>query len=314
MHKSDRQSYESLTDAGIGGIVNCTKVIECLYRKEGIKYCQVAINDVVAADLLTYLPGATAFVHTCLNHFGVSVLVHCMAGVSRSTSIVLAYLVEYEGMTLEEAFVHVKKRRPHVQPNNGFWAQLLSYEKQCQQARQQKNANSDDEEVVVSSLVLSQQQQSNDVSTIDKEWAQKSSALYGACRDMELPEEAFIDGCFGQLAQLQHPVTDIERNAILNVALDYIWGRGVLEVEVDWLALVCRALDQQGDTTLVERPDEDDNNAVAASGLFGNRSCDVVAALLKDPDSEFCFTWTGEIYEHQVIRVFTALGVTNLEG
>ncbi|XP_046392359.1 dual specificity protein phosphatase 14-like [Ischnura elegans] len=56
-------------------------------------------------------------------------LVHCVAGVSRSAALCLAYLMKYEGMTLRKAFVHLRSRRPAVRPNTGFFRQLIAYER-----------------------------------------------------------------------------------------------------------------------------------------------------------------------------------------
>ena len=59
---------------------------------------------------------------------GCKTLVHCMAGASRSTSLVLAYLMKYEKINLKNAFISVKKRRETARPNVGFWEQLIKYE------------------------------------------------------------------------------------------------------------------------------------------------------------------------------------------
>ncbi|KAL3671979.1 hypothetical protein V7S43_002644 [Phytophthora oleae] len=40
--------------------------------------------------------------------------VHCKAGRGRSTVVVVAFLIQYRNMTLEEAFKFVKAKRPHV--------------------------------------------------------------------------------------------------------------------------------------------------------------------------------------------------------
>jgi protein-tyrosine phosphatase len=61
---------------------------------------------------------------------GVAALVHCAAGISRSTSIVLAYLMKHEKMALKEAFILVKTQRKGVSPNKGFVKQLLRFEKE----------------------------------------------------------------------------------------------------------------------------------------------------------------------------------------
>ncbi|XP_037796407.1 dual specificity protein phosphatase 18-like [Penaeus monodon] len=61
---------------------------------------------------------------------GGRVLVHCVAGVSRSPALVLAYLVKHCDMSLREAFLHARKARPNIRPNAGFFAQLIEFERE----------------------------------------------------------------------------------------------------------------------------------------------------------------------------------------
>jgi hypothetical protein len=63
-------------------------------------------------------------IHNCLQK-GNRCLVHCFAGVSRSTTIVIAYLMKYKQMRLGEAYDLVKLRREQIYPNDGFWKQLI---------------------------------------------------------------------------------------------------------------------------------------------------------------------------------------------
>ena len=62
-------------------------------------------------------------------HDGV-VLVHCQAGVSRSATIVIAYIMEYSSLSMQKAYDYVKSKRTIVAPNLGFMGQLLELEKQ----------------------------------------------------------------------------------------------------------------------------------------------------------------------------------------
>ena len=55
---------------------------------------------------------------------GGAVLVHCYHGVSRSASIVLAYLMKSRDIDLDEALAIVTQKRPIVCPNDGFLMQL----------------------------------------------------------------------------------------------------------------------------------------------------------------------------------------------
>jgi protein-tyrosine phosphatase len=58
---------------------------------------------------------------------GHNVLVHCHAGVSRSATIVVAYLMRFKGWTAIEALSYVRLRRERAKPNASFWNQLLEY-------------------------------------------------------------------------------------------------------------------------------------------------------------------------------------------
>lgn len=57
------------------------------------------------------------------------ILVHCNAGVSRSASICIAYLIIMHRMSFENAIALVKSKRESIQPNQGFLQQLkrISY-------------------------------------------------------------------------------------------------------------------------------------------------------------------------------------------
>jgi len=61
-----------------------------------------------------------------------SVLVHCFAGVSRSASICIAYMMKKLGWNLEKALWHLKKCRRLINPNVGFIRKLTEYEKYLQ--------------------------------------------------------------------------------------------------------------------------------------------------------------------------------------
>ncbi|NWX92782.1 DUS4 phosphatase, partial [Nothoprocta pentlandii] len=58
------------------------------------------------------------------------VLVHCQAGISRSATICLAYLMMKQRVRLDEAFEFVKQRRSVISPNFSFMGQLLQFEAQ----------------------------------------------------------------------------------------------------------------------------------------------------------------------------------------
>lgn len=56
---------------------------------------------------------------------GENVLVHCAAGISRSTTLVLYYMLKYRGYeTVEEALAMVREARPDAEPNHAFLSVL----------------------------------------------------------------------------------------------------------------------------------------------------------------------------------------------
>lgn len=85
--------------------------------------------DLPETDLQHYvLPVAIEFIEEAHAVKG-CVLVHCNAGVSRSASVVIAYLMQRRDMCFEEAYNLVKSWRPCIQPNAGFMQKLKKFHK-----------------------------------------------------------------------------------------------------------------------------------------------------------------------------------------
>jgi protein-tyrosine phosphatase len=57
------------------------------------------------------------------------VFVHCVAGVSRSATVVIGYLMWKNGWGYQRAFGAVLDCRSWVSPNKGFRAQLQEFER-----------------------------------------------------------------------------------------------------------------------------------------------------------------------------------------
>ncbi|XP_076025517.1 dual specificity protein phosphatase 19-like [Genypterus blacodes] len=89
-------------------------------------YKTVHILDLPDTDITSYLEECSVFIDQAREQNGV-VLVHCNAGVSRSSSVLIGYLMLKEGLTFDEAYKQVKKARPSICPNPGFYRQLQGY-------------------------------------------------------------------------------------------------------------------------------------------------------------------------------------------
>ncbi|KAF9259698.1 phosphatases II [Marasmius fiardii PR-910] len=100
---------------------------------------KIPVMDATSVDLTPYLEGVCSFIEGSLRS-GRGVLVHCQQGVSRSTAIVIAYLIRFKFMSYDQAFDLVLKRRPCVKPNSGFVAALREWENLCRQQRSRGGA------------------------------------------------------------------------------------------------------------------------------------------------------------------------------
>jgi len=95
----------------------------------GITYlCIIIDDDEEQADVMQeVLARVVDFVDKAISGGGI-VLVHCAAGISRSTTVVLAYLMAKRGMTLRQAFERARKARSVIWPNCGFMRVLIRWE------------------------------------------------------------------------------------------------------------------------------------------------------------------------------------------
>eukprot|EP00794_Sanderia_malayensis_P006176 gene6176-6890_t len=57
-----------------------------------------------------------------------NILVHCLGGISRSSTIVIAYLMLKQDYSLNDAYDFVKEKKNNVAPNFNFMQQLLDFE------------------------------------------------------------------------------------------------------------------------------------------------------------------------------------------
>lgn len=122
-----------LVENGIQAIVSCLSEGEharmkplCPLVDGNVVEHPVVMDDTTVFDhdvLHTLVSDTVAFIRTQLA-LGRRVLVHCAAGISRSATIVIAYLMQRDGLAFPEALQRVREVRPFVRPNSRFEAYL----------------------------------------------------------------------------------------------------------------------------------------------------------------------------------------------
>ncbi|XP_042314993.1 dual specificity protein phosphatase 13-like isoform X6 [Sceloporus undulatus] len=105
-----------------------------------IEYHGVPAFDLPDFDISPYFYPAAEFIHKALTTPGAKILVHCAVGISRSSSLVLAYLMIHHHFSLVEAIQTVKKHC-WIFPNRGFLKQLRSLDIQLRKITEHREKN-----------------------------------------------------------------------------------------------------------------------------------------------------------------------------
>jgi len=108
----------------IDAIINMS--IKVIKKHSKITYYAFPINDLPGEDIVRLFNMTSNIIEGHLKA-GENVLVNCNMGVSRSTTIVLAYIIRKTGMDVDSALALCRKFRPCCNPNYGFIEQLKKY-------------------------------------------------------------------------------------------------------------------------------------------------------------------------------------------
>jgi protein-tyrosine phosphatase len=96
-------------------------------NNQDIKCLIIDVNDdpKQAAVLKRHCPRIFQFISYHLKKNN-NVVVNCQAGISRSATVIIGYLMHTKKMSYDKAFNYVRRRRPIVNPNKGF-SNMLKY-------------------------------------------------------------------------------------------------------------------------------------------------------------------------------------------
>jgi len=116
-----------LQEQSVGHILCCCDDVKEAYPTV-FKYRMLKLLDKPDEDITRYFDETGEYIHEILSK-GEKVLIHCFAGKSRSTTIMISYLIKYHKMSVDEALKLIREKRSVAQPNMGFLKQLRLYEK-----------------------------------------------------------------------------------------------------------------------------------------------------------------------------------------
>jgi len=114
--------FATLKSRGITHILIAGNFLDAYFPEEFV-YLNLPLNDIFAQDITAYFQQAINFINS-----GKVIFVHCAAGVSRSASMVISYIMATKAMKYQEAHDFVKQKRDVICPNTGFSKQLKKLE------------------------------------------------------------------------------------------------------------------------------------------------------------------------------------------
>ncbi len=121
------------TDYGINVVISALTEEEyeeemiCADDFPGIEWHRFDIDDCQFFDIYSYLFEVHFIIQEAVRE-NKRVFIHCAAGVSRSATLLLGYLMLEKGMHCDDALEYLRKFRPQVDPNPGFMRQLYKLE------------------------------------------------------------------------------------------------------------------------------------------------------------------------------------------
>ena len=120
----DALNIKKLSKIGIKKVLSLITDKQLLSYPIEIEHKLIYINDLPRENIIKYFGECLLFIDD-----NKKVLVHCMAGSSRSATIVIAYLMWKNQLDFKETVKFVEQIRPCINPNYGFVKQLIIFQK-----------------------------------------------------------------------------------------------------------------------------------------------------------------------------------------
>lgn len=145
-NERDARDAELLQRLGVGYVLHVTPALQQQQQQPastdttvgqqdhcpGLRCKRLPASDSCHQNLKQFFDDAFQFLDEA-HASGSRVLVHCHAGVSRSPTITVAYLMHHLRLPLVDAYRYLKAKRPIISPNLNFMGQLVELEQKLAQ-------------------------------------------------------------------------------------------------------------------------------------------------------------------------------------
>jgi hypothetical protein len=100
----------------------------CYHNIKNITYKKIFIDDSLRQDIITHFNEAHRYFDFAFQDNS-NIYLNCAAGISRSITILISYLMFINKVTFDIAYKYVYNIRPIAKPNSNFKEQLREYQK-----------------------------------------------------------------------------------------------------------------------------------------------------------------------------------------
>ena len=111
-----------LKEYNISIVINCAIEFESNYKD--LKALELKLYDSIYQNLFPKFEYAYKIIK---QYQKTNILIHCMAGVSRSASLVIFYIMKEKKWDYDKSFEYVQRIRDFISPNLSFIDQLKEY-------------------------------------------------------------------------------------------------------------------------------------------------------------------------------------------
>ncbi|XP_021373645.1 mucin-5AC-like isoform X2 [Mizuhopecten yessoensis] len=197
-------------------------------------FFRIPVNDNYSAKMMPFFEEAFQFLDKVREANG-CVLVHCLAGISRSPTLAIAYVMKHLNMSSDDAYRYVKDKRPTISPNFNFLGQLLEFEKNFrnnEESKPKRDTFSRPSEVRNVSMAMDLRSPSSPVAKLKKPFSFDLMGSSMATQEASLPCSGhkrdnndnlpFAEGRGGDLVLgLSQPIRSMKRSVSHNFDLGH---------------------------------------------------------------------------------------------